>query len=486
AQMRPRVGLLVAALMLALLPALLPAGAMPASAATNQAINSFTVSGSPFAPALAPLPDHVTINLTLARRARVTLKVLTEAGVRVRVLAKRVRLRAGQLTWMWDGRDASGALTADGKYVVRIAAITAAGTERQERTIRMGLPPIYPANPGALVIVVDPGHGGRYPGAVRDGFMEKDFNLDIGLKLGALLAQAGVQVVMTRTTDNALDEPPTDRNGDGVFNRYDDDLARNDVANLARADVALHVHNNASSNSAAHGTATYTDGNRTWTLRENELAAFVLTEEFAALQAYRSPQFTPVNAGTHHGWYYYMGPYDPPFLTRPALMTSILSESLFVSNAAELEALKRPDIRTSIAAAIYIGLARWINSRDLGIGYELISGPSAPVASGSNVGYRIRVTNRGNAASNGWMLELRNIESTPLYDGSGTPGALMGSVAVPDGLAPGASVELDVSAVAPSAAGEWLIKSDVRLNGGSYASDEGVVAMQTAMTTAAD
>jgi N-acetylmuramoyl-L-alanine amidase len=480
--MRVRGGLLVAALLFAL--GALP-GALPVAAA-NLTLKSFTVSGSPFAPVSAPippLPEQVTINVALARRARVTITILSDAGTRVRVLAKRVRMRAGQRSWTWDGTNASGAPLADGKYVVRVAAITSAGTERQERTIRKGLPQIYPVNPGALVIVVDPGHGGRFPGAVSGTSYEKDFNLDIGVKLGALLQRSGVSVVMTRTTDVAVDEPASDRNGDGKLDRYDDDLARNDIANLARADVAIHVHNNASSNPAQHGTETYTAGDRSWTARGDDLAALVLEEEFAALQGYRSPQFQPVNAGVHHGWYYYMGPYDPPFVTRPALMTSILSESLFVSNAAELAALNRPDIRTSIAAAIYVGVARWLNSRALGIGYELVSGPSSPVATGSSAEYRVRVTNRGNEPSAAWTLELRNVDATPLYDGSGARGSLMGSAQVPDGLAPGASVVLTVSAAAPPAPGDWLVKSDVRLSNGSNASDEGVVPMQTALTT---
>ena len=65
--------------------------------------------------------------------------------------------------------------------------------------MRKGLPAIYPANPGALVIAVDPGHGGRFSGAVNGPYEEKDYNLAIALKLRDLLTSAGVQVVMTQT-----------------------------------------------------------------------------------------------------------------------------------------------------------------------------------------------------------------------------------------------------------------------------------------------
>ena len=52
-----------------------------------------------------------------------------------------------------------------------------------------------------------------------------------------------------------------------------------------------------------------------------------------------------------------------------------------------VEMLKRPDVRTSLAAAIYIGLAKWLNTRDLGIGYELLSGPVGSVTAGNELDY---------------------------------------------------------------------------------------------------
>jgi N-acetylmuramoyl-L-alanine amidase len=476
---------LVVTFILALIAVTSPVPGSMAQAATNNTIASFRLSGSPFAADLAPLPTSVAATLTLNRRAKVTVRVFTPGGQLVRTLALRRGTAAGTRTWSWNGLDSAGHTAADGLYDVQVKVSNSLGTIVAKRRLRKGLPSIFPANPAAIVIAVDPGHGGRYTGAVRNGWQEKDFNLDIGLRLQALLEHAGVQVVMSRTTDNALDEPPTDRNGDGVFDRYDDDLMRNDSANLARADVAVHVHNNASTNPNGHGTKTFTDGNRTWTPEGLAVSRLVREEEFAVLETYRSPEFTPRDGGTHFGWYYYMGPYDPPFLVRPALVTSVLSESLYVSNPAELEALKRTDVRTSLAAAIYVGLARWLNTRDLGIGYELVSGPAASVSAGSNLSYRLKVTNRGNESSDGWTLQLHSVPSVPVYDGSGQLGTLMGSVSVPDGLQPGASVELDVAASAPSGAGEWLVKSDVRLSDNSYASAAGVVSLQTALTTVA-
>jgi N-acetylmuramoyl-L-alanine amidase len=472
----------VAVMVLALSP--VAPSVLAATAASNDTIAAFSVSGSPFAPDLAPLPEQVDASLVLSRSAKVTVRVFTLGGTRVRTLALRAARPAGTHHWTWDGRNGAGAFVADGVYELRVRVENSLGAVSQKRRVRKGLPPIFPANPGSIVIAVDPGHGGRFSGAVRDGYAEKDFNLDIGLNLRDLLLAAGVQVVMSRTTDVAVDQPASDRNGDGKLDRYDDDLARNDSANLARADVVVHVHNNASTSTKARGTGTYTSLERSWTPEAVELAQLMVAEEFIALDAYRTPSFKPRSNGVQGGWYYYVGPYDPPYLPRPTLMPSVLSESLFLSNPSELEALKRADVRVSLAAAIYLSLAEYLNSRDLGIGYELLSGPASPVPAGSAVSYQLRVTNHGNATSSGWTLQVHSVPAVPLYDGSGQLGSLMGSVAVPDGLQPGASVDLTVNALAPASAGNWLVKSDVRLADSSYASTAGVVSIQVPLTTA--
>lgn len=55
-------------------------------------------------------------------------------------------------------------------------------------------------------VVVDPGHGGRDPGAIGlKGMREKDVNLRLGRKLAAELSRRGFRVVMTRDSDKALD-----------------------------------------------------------------------------------------------------------------------------------------------------------------------------------------------------------------------------------------------------------------------------------------
>ncbi|WP_243239421.1 N-acetylmuramoyl-L-alanine amidase family protein [Sulfobacillus harzensis] len=54
------------------------------------------------------------------------------------------------------------------------------------------------------LVVIDPGHGGWDPGAVRGSVYEKRITLDVGLKLGTLLQQRGYRVYYTRQNDRAL------------------------------------------------------------------------------------------------------------------------------------------------------------------------------------------------------------------------------------------------------------------------------------------
>ena len=59
---------------------------------------------------------------------------------------------------------------------------------------------------GVRVVVIDAGHGGpKFPGAHYRGVYEKDLNLQIALKLGALIEKEipQLKVVYTRKTDKA-------------------------------------------------------------------------------------------------------------------------------------------------------------------------------------------------------------------------------------------------------------------------------------------
>ena len=90
-------------------------------------------------------------------------------------------------------------------------------------------------------IVIDPGHGGKDPGAIgAGGVVEKDVVLQLCLRLKRRLEVAGFEVLMTRDRD--------------VFLSLEERTAR---ANAAHPDLFVSVHANASHDTGASGIETY-------------------------------------------------------------------------------------------------------------------------------------------------------------------------------------------------------------------------------------
>nr|MEE4269736.1 N-acetylmuramoyl-L-alanine amidase [Candidatus Krumholzibacteria bacterium] len=102
-------------------------------------------------------------------------------------------------------------------------------------------------------IVVDPGHGGFFRGAVGpEGLTEAEVNLGVALYLRGLLEWAGAEVFLTRTADYDFLSPE-----DSLLST---DLAfRVDFANQRQPDVFLSIHHNstASADPTINETQTY-------------------------------------------------------------------------------------------------------------------------------------------------------------------------------------------------------------------------------------
>ena len=118
---------------------------------------------------------------------------------------------------------------------------------------------------GVEVVVIDAGHGGKFPGAHYGNVYEKDLTLKVALKLGKLIEEGmpGVKVVYTRKTDKAL--------GTDLAT---DLQARADIANKAGGDLFVSIHVNAAKSSAARGVETLIMGESPKEQRYNENALF--------------------------------------------------------------------------------------------------------------------------------------------------------------------------------------------------------------------
>ena len=115
-----------------------------------------------------------------------------------------------------------------------------------------------------VIIVLDPGHGGRDPGAVVGEILEKDVNLEIVKKVRGLIeAQPHLTPVLTRTTDVTVDK-----------------LERVQLADDIGAVLYLSIHVNAFDDPGVNGAETWIDdtrppGDQSWKLANSVQDALV-------------------------------------------------------------------------------------------------------------------------------------------------------------------------------------------------------------------
>lgn len=112
-----------------------------------------------------------------------------------------------------------------------------------------------------FVVVLDAGHGGRDPGAISNGYKEKEIALDVVLQLGKDLEKLpNTKVIYTRKKDKFIEL-----------------WRRADIANKADADLFVSIHCNSVNNSKPYGTETWvlgeknTERNFEFAKRENEV-----------------------------------------------------------------------------------------------------------------------------------------------------------------------------------------------------------------------
>ena len=123
-------------------------------------------------------------------------------------------------------------------------------------------------------VVIDPGHGGRDPGASGAKSREKDIVLDISLKLGKMITEKfpDVEVIYTRKTDIKIE---LDK--------------RADIANKAHADLFISIHANAVGGVCPSGAMTFVMGNDKSTenmeIAKRENSVILLEEDYSTKYA---------------------------------------------------------------------------------------------------------------------------------------------------------------------------------------------------------
>ncbi len=209
-------------------------------------------------------------------------------------------------------------------------------------------------------VYLDLGHGGRDPGAVGNGVVEREVVLDVGKRVGKILEKHGLTVVYSRTKDIAV---PLS--------------ARSAKANASSSDVFVSLHVNANSDASVHGFETYyLDFAKTKhavqvAMQENattdrslgeiqslltKLVENVRTKESSTLatqlqkttlQSMKQQGFTVRNGGTR------AAPFHVLIGTH---MPAVLVELGYCTHKKEANLLQRDDYRQSLAISIANGI----------------------------------------------------------------------------------------------------------------------------------
>lgn len=176
---------------------------------------------------------------------------------------------------------------------------------------------------GGIIVVLDPGHGGRDPGAVGiGGLQEKTINLAVAYKVKEVLERQGIVAPLTRTGDQEVDLGP-----------------RVTQAERADADLFVSIHSNAISLSRpdVNGLETYHYGTGAGLARA--IHTSVLRQTDVRDRGVKEARF---------------------YVLRNTSMPSVLVETGFVTGAEDAARLSNPARRDQLAEAIAVGILDYV------------------------------------------------------------------------------------------------------------------------------
>lgn len=229
-------------------------------------------------------------------------------------------------------------------------------------------------NSKQMVVVIDPGHGGKDPGAISKTVREKDVVLGIGLKLGKLINEnyPDVRVVFTRSTDVFI--PLIDRSR---------------IANKNKADLFISIHANFCGTPSTKGTETFllgearTGDNLDVAMKENSVIQLednykITYEGFDPNSSESYIMFTTIQGDYLKQSLSFArdiqqqfqsrinssnrGPKQAGFLVlRMSAMPSVLVETGFISNKEEANYISSEDGQRNIALSILEAFRKFKN-----------------------------------------------------------------------------------------------------------------------------
>ncbi len=241
-------------------------------------------------------------------------------------------------------------------------------TATWDNALRTPTLPAPPEDDGTFVVMIDPGHGGIDPGAVRGGVIEANLMLQLAIETADALNRTDqIRALLTRETD--------------VFVPLNDRMS---LARAAGADLFISLHADALEEDEATGASVYTldaDGTDRAAQRmaerhergdllagldltgQDDRVATVLMDIARAETAPAADRFADalVAALRASGARTNNRPRreGPLAVLNAADFPSVLVEVGFLSNAADRDALASPDGRAKVVSALVQAIQAW-------------------------------------------------------------------------------------------------------------------------------
>jgi len=198
-------------------------------------------------------------------------------------------------------------------------------------------------NNSRKTIVIDPGHGGIDGGSSNAGLLEKTVNLQISLRLGNILKDKGINVVMTRDSDVSLESKSSLNSS-----RYNKDLhARKTIIDSNNSTAFVSVHMDSYKDSSARGVRIFYHS----TSEESKRLAQSICDKINKIVFNDFLNTTNVKAQISPGNYY---------LLRSSKTPGVIVETGFITNSTDNKLIRTPDYQHIMAKAIAEGVQDYL------------------------------------------------------------------------------------------------------------------------------
>ncbi len=189
-------------------------------------------------------------------------------------------------------------------------------------------------------IVLDPGHGGEDGGAVgSNGTVEKDINLQVALKVQALLEQNGCSVFMTRNDDVSIHDKGEEKNNNRKVSDLDN---RKKMPGDYQADAFVSIHMNLYPQQQYHGAQVFyaeTPDN------SMQLAQCIQDELREDVDSSNNREIKEAKGNI--------------YVLDKSKVPSVVVECGFLSNPEEEQKLQTDEYQQKLAFAIYSGIIKF-------------------------------------------------------------------------------------------------------------------------------